>query len=165
MWVTNGMGLASTSRRQRQRRRTGIISPFFFFLLCLCNNDISVSPPPSIAKSYCQIRAPMDFQPKVSMTAPAIIVESPKTTSATLIFFHEYNDTAGRLNKNPPNDWSVAHHIDRSPSLQHVKIIILKLCHPCIQIWRTHCTRSHNPFLGNVYESVELAMCGGMRLT
>lgn len=60
------------------------------------------------------------------MRAPAIIIKSPEdsTTPATLIFFHGYNDTAGRFNESPPDHLSVAHHIHQSLRLKHVKIII-----------------------------------------
>ncbi|ESZ92490.1 hypothetical protein SBOR_7153 [Sclerotinia borealis F-4128] len=58
-----------------------------------------------------------------------ITIPSPKTTTktsspATLIFIHGYGWSADQFNQHPPNRLSVAHHIHKSPSLQHVKIII-----------------------------------------
>ncbi|KAJ8060745.1 hypothetical protein OCU04_011049 [Sclerotinia nivalis] len=58
-----------------------------------------------------------------------IIISPPKATTnpdkaATLIFLHGYGWSADQFNQHPPNRLSVAHHIHKSPSLQHVKIII-----------------------------------------
>jgi len=57
---------------------------------------------------------------------PPIIIPAPRTTAApaTLIFIHGYNDTASAFNHDPPDGFSVAHHIHKSSALQHVKIII-----------------------------------------
>ncbi|KAI9642568.1 hypothetical protein NHQ30_009373 [Ciborinia camelliae] len=61
-------------------------------------------------------RPPIIIQPPRAMTVPY----SP----ATLIFLHGYGWSADQLNQHPPNKLSIAHHIHKSPSLQHVRIII-----------------------------------------
>lgn len=50
---------------------------------------------------------------------------------ATFIFLHGYNDVASTFNSKPASHLSVAHHIHKSPLLQHVKIIIPEAL-PCI---------------------------------
>ncbi|KAL2068725.1 hypothetical protein VTL71DRAFT_15063 [Oculimacula yallundae] len=59
--------------------------------------------------------------------APPAVVSPPYpslNTPATLIFLHDYNSSAQRFNRNPPNKQSLAHHIHASPALQHLKVII-----------------------------------------
>ncbi|PQE22939.1 acyl- thioesterase 1 protein [Rutstroemia sp. NJR-2017a BBW] len=58
-----------------------------------------------------------------------LIIPPPKPPSqpseaATLIFIHGYTYSAHRFNHDPPNHKSVAHHIHKSPALQHLKIVI-----------------------------------------
>ncbi|QSZ32437.1 hypothetical protein DSL72_002011 [Monilinia vaccinii-corymbosi] len=60
---------------------------------------------------------------------PPIIISALKPSkeparSATFIFLHGYGWSADQFNQHPPDRLSVAHHIHKSPSLQHVKIVI-----------------------------------------
>jgi len=57
---------------------------------------------------------------------PPIIIPPliPSGSPATLIFIHGYNFIGSQFTRDPPGDLNVAHHIHKSPTLQHVKIII-----------------------------------------
>lgn len=61
-------------------------------------------------------RAPITISPPRAMTDPS--------RTATLIFLHGYGWSADQFNQRPSNRLSVAHHIHKSPLLQHVKVII-----------------------------------------
>jgi predicted esterase len=67
---------------------------------------------------------------------PAVPSENP----ATLIFLHGYNFFASQFICDPPGHLNVAHHIHKSPALQHVKVIIpeaLPSSHPSVpkNVW------------------------------
>jgi predicted esterase len=71
-----------------------------------------------------------------------IIIPPPiqSNTPATLIFIHRYNFVGSQFTCDPPGHLNVAHHIHKSPALQHVKIIIpeaLPSIHPSVtkDVW------------------------------
>ncbi|KAM3084127.1 acyl-protein thioesterase [Clarireedia jacksonii] len=63
-------------------------------------------------------------QRRAPITIPPPKPPTQLSEAATLIFIHGYTYSAHRFNHDPPNQKSVAHHIHKSPALQHLKIVI-----------------------------------------